>query len=1468
MKLRWKQGTALLAGICAAIWMSSCGGSSANVVTVTVSPATATVVAGQVLSFTATVGGSTTTTVQWSCSYAYTPAPTTQVPNPTAVKGTCTSGSSLNGGTVGTWTSSSSSGTNVLTYTAPSLSKFPNPVPQLTFTATADANHGKTGTATVGLDSGIRVSVTPASVTVPVGVTPAQTVQFSASLQNSTPTNLQWLVTQPNRSSSTAANQTANPLGADCSATCGKIDANGVYTAPSTLPTDTTPSKSTSTPATTVYVVVNSKSDPTQFAVATITLISASTNPVTFTGISPTTVAAGGIVQDIFLNAKNLLNTTTITFTPPNSTTPQTIASSATFTIPISTEYCTPSAANVTPVVTCDASIITRIRLNQQQLATPGTGTITVNNIPDPNNPGSTTSISYPLQLTNARPGLVAAVPDSVPQGTNTSFSTDGGYYGGGSSPVVKLLFNGALNTATTFGPRQFTGPLQASQIPSPGLYPVSIVSNAQSNPPPFPTVTTDIAIQPTFSSLVGVGAAIGLPAAGTITNVAPSSIALNSTKGYALITEQGANTVQLLNLSSTGPTLVSGPVAVGNQPTSVAIDDQLTPANSANADLGVVVNSGDSTLSLLAVSPTAVNVVGSPISLKGLFVAAPGTTTTAAPYAVGVDPSTHLAVVAFSNSNIGFIVDVNPNPHPQTQACFSQPSLPNLPTVPPCVVASVSLNTGPNPQVIMQPNVPLAYVTPGGGGVLSVVNLLQTNTSVNIAAANAAPAGAVRTNNVVTIVTTAPHGINPAIGGTVLIAGVTPVDLNGTYQVIPGSVTDPYTFQYTQVGTLANESGGGGTVTYGSPYYTFNVTNTVSGAAINPVTRTIALADPNATIAQISFIRTLDQSVTSLTLTAGSCNGCTPSPSGAPERSFNSVAFDPYTNVVIAYAPTENADPNLDGNKISLINPGGPTSGGGTQSPYRIVAALPTNQVGTGSYTPPGATAPVVVQGPMAYDPKTRFVIVANAGSNSISYLNLDPSNNFKPVAIKRVDVTTAGVPSAQPALGNPTPAGCNPANYGGPFMAQAVMIGCPSATLRIFGQGFATAPGAQVRLEGSTNGVTTTVVNDGEVDATIAGSVFTVPHDYALDVVVSGVNSNTTDLHAVAVTDLTPACNPNDPTVKSGTTLLGQGPEAVALDDIRNVAVVTNYSCSSVSIVNVDEQNLHNYGVPYGAVLSTFKVGAQPIGVAVIPRLGFAVTANNTGSGSSGTGTASIFSIADPKNPASSASDVTVGLAPTGIAIDQDRALALIGNAGSNTISAIDLTVLLSGSVTTHTPTATPVAVGGPPNAIAIDPNRAIAVVTNLQNSGTTSAVGGLDVISLSTNPPSRSTTASISTLTANPTGIAYDPAVSPALFYATSTQANAVYSFNPDNSQTQLIRVGINPFSIAYNYQTGTMLTINSTSNTMSVVDTQTFSTRETLGISSQSQFSAAMDNINNTVAIVDQNNNRVLFVAMPK
>ena len=92
-----------------------------------------------------------------------------------------------------------------------------------------------------------------------------------------------------------------------------------------------------------------------------------------------------------------------------------------------------------------------------------------------------------------------------------------------------------------------------------------------------------------------------------------------------------------------------------------------------------------------------------------------------------------------------------------------------------------------------------------------------------------------------------------------------------------------------------------------------------------------------------------------------------------------------------------------------------------------------------------------------------------------------------------------------------------------------------------------------------------------------------------------------------------------------------------------------------------------------------------------------------------------------------------------------------------------------------------------------------------------------------------------------------------------------------FDPDTGSTSLIQVGVNPFSIAYNFQTGTLVSVNSTSNTSSVIDAVNapiFATRETLGISSQSQFAVAIDDFTNTAVIADQNNNRILIVPMPK
>jgi len=1539
----------------AAVFLDGCGGnSSPNVVSITVLPSSATVIASQPQTFTATVTGpsSTTTVTNWPCTYSYTPPATQTTPNPKAVTGSCTSGGTITGvtGKIGSWIISTANSSNVLTYTAPDLADFPNPVPVLTFTATADADKNKTATATVALDSGIRVSVTPTAATVPVGLATPQTVTFFPSFLNANASGQQFKLVQPNTASSTTLDQTPTPQTPDtCDTLCGTIDnTTGTYTAPSTLPTDTKPAGSKSTSPTTVYVVVWNSADPNHYTVATITLVSATTNPVTFDSIHPDSnhsVPAGGLLQDVFLDAKNLLNTTQIKFVFPGvsaanlttSSPSEPIDSTRIFTVPISASYCTASASGVTPVVVCDASLMTRIRLNAFELTAPEPDPqhpawIMITNLPGnttpkdpacivvPSSNTSVTAIACPLHILNTSPSIVAAAPDSFPQGTGNgtiSFGINGGYFGNTGTNVT-LSFDGQASFTQSGSSRKLIGSRDFSQLPPPGLYEVSVASTTTNGTPPlFPTATTNAAIQPSFAT-APVPASIPLPSAGASTTLAPSAIAVESVKGYAVITEQASGTLQLVDLRGAAPAPSGAPVLVGSgaQPTDIAIDDQLQVNG---GDLAVVVDTGASRLYFFSVSLAGgiapANVVGGtsnfiPADLNSLLTQ---TSNTATPFAFGVDPITHLGVVAYAGStvigtNLAFIVDVNPS---SGRSCF-------VGTHAPCVIAPVSVVTGPTPRVVLQPGAPLAYVTPGGAiGASSVVNLLQTATSVKIlpAASSTTATGAFCQTGFTTIKTVTPHGLNAALSTTVVIAGITSksgTNFNGTR--ITTSIIDPYTFQYQQPDCPSagdqetNTSSSEGTIQYGSPYYSFSTTANVEGAAINPVTRTFAYTDFASFAAQVGFISTLDQTLSSLSLTAGSCNGCTPTPSGGPENGFRFIAFDPFTDTVIAYNPSKNTpSPGLPStNSISLINPGGPTSGGGTTAAYRIITAIPTTHLGEGSYTPSGATTPVNVFGPMAYDPKSKFVLVGNAGDDTLSYMNLDPGKTFQSIHIQSLQLpdnacTTASscfaVPIAQPNLlpGPPaTQATCSPTDPSSSCMPQAVQVG-KDATIRVFGQGFGPSgtncnTGSNtvtVRLDLSPSNITCTVQADNEIDVSIPKSLLFSPHVYALDVQTAGQTSNAVDLYVVGILNLgapDPVKLPDGANVCTTTSILPQGPEGVAIDQARHIAVITNYACSSATVINLDITGTLYPGVPYGAVMGSVPVGKQPIGVGIISRLGYAVVANN---GDSPTGTATIIDISTPTSPkvvtwtpsgsTTASNAVSVGLAPVGVSIDQDRALALIANSGSNTLSAIDLTVLfpsVTGGHTQGAPVATTIGLSGPPTAVAVDPNRAEAAVTNLQNAGTTAVTGGIDVINLASLPPAKITSASVSSLTVNPTGIVYDPGdpntspVVAGVFYVTSTQQNAVYSFNPDTGTSSTIRVGVNPYSVGFNYQTGTLFTINSTSNTSSVIDSQNFKTRDTLSISSQSQFAIDVDQFENTAVIVDQNNNRVLFLALPR
>src|SRR5262249_45999200 len=205
-------------------------------------------------------------------------------------------------------------------------------------------------------------------------------------------------------------------------------------------------------------------------------------------------------------------------------------------------------------------------------------------------------------------------------------------------------------------------------------------------------------------------------------------------------------------------------------------------------------------------------------------------------------------------------------------------------------------------------------------------------------------------------------------------------------------------------------------------------------------------------------------------------------------------------------------------------------------------------------------------------------------------------------------------------------------------------------------------------------------------------------------------------------------------------------------------------------------------------------------------------------------------------------------------GVASHPLSGVAIVANTGSNSITAIDLTSI-SGSNTT--PTVNTLGIDQQPIAVAIDPNRAacgtsasstggvgVAVVTALQlGTAATAAAGVLDTVDVSSNVPAQCTTVTAPQTASTPTGAVFDPAgggttgsttQAPGVFYVTASEGNAIYVFNPTTGSALPAAVGINPTSLAVNPNTGTLLTVNSISNTISVLDTQTLKTRATLGV----------------------------------
>jgi YVTN family beta-propeller protein len=1387
MTLRKMASCIAVVAALASVWLDGCGSSSANTVTVTLSQSSATLVVTQVLNLSATVAGATNVNVNWTCTFTTTT--TTTAANGT----TSTTTSAAAPCTADTGVLTNIQDTTV-TYTAPSKITTPPPTattvtspPTVTVTATSQQDTKVTGTCVISLNSGIAVTINPANAAVPTG----QNFQFTATLANDTvPNDVTWQLTQEPLSTTTLADAVT------CSPTCGSISSNGLYTAPATVPTANTPSTITTTTPQSLSVIAVSIVDATKVGTATVTIVP--TGDIAFTGIVPGQAPQGGVLQDVYLAATNVNSLTSIFYDGTA------LPSSQILVVSPPTAGATPSGA--------------RARLLPAQLAKAGPHVIGICNPPIGQPTCTPNSIGGPFTLTVVpeRPVLVSTQPDSQPQTaaaapSGGAITIDGGYFGSPSAPLVSAQFNGTPLAVTEPTSRQISLTLPA--LPTAGLFPVSVTNN---NASPT-TAVTNIAIFPDYGNSNPAPPVTNvIPLA---TGSVPSAIAIDDILNVAVVTEAGTNSVEYLNLNGAIPTLITGKVPVGNVPTGVSVDDVL--------HIAAVVNYTDRTLEMLSVPAAGQTPSTTPLATidLSLFIptSAPTTPPTPPPfpYSVGIDPLTHTAVIAFANTNIGFIADINPASTAPASECL----LPGQ--HPPCVISSVTLNTGQYPQVALQPRVHLAYVTPGGAGNMSVVDLTHKSASIGIASAT-------RATNVVTISTVAPHNINPANPGTILISGVSTknTNFNGTFSGI--SVIDANDFAYSQ--TAVDDSVTGGTVaapigqaSYGSAYLTFSVSPTQQGIAINSISRTAMLADPNATSGQVNFISTLDQGVSSMTLTEGSL-GITAGT--GPEIRDTNVAFQPFTNTAVLFNPQLN--------QVSLIDPV-------RLQRLQIIPTAPaagpaTNGIGIVNVPGGTGTVPLSIFGALGVDAATNTALVVNSGSNNVSVVTL--GTNIKPVHIESV-MTSSGIPGA--------------------ILPQAVLTtnsspvaGGPVA-LRILGTGFQSATPVQVRLDGTPlSGAT--VVSNSEVDVTVPATFLTVPRHYALDVLAGSVGSNATDFTVIQSVDLTPAC-------AAGST---PQPGAVAIDTTRNIAAVSNFGCGSISLVDLTPGAT-------APLTKTIAVGMSPIGIDVIPRLGYAVVANN------GSATASIVNM----DTATLVSSPGTGTNPTGVAIDQYSGLAIVTNTGSNSISSIDLTSITSANTT---PTVNTLGIDQQPLAVAIDPNRAacgsatatgigVAVITALQL-GAGSSLGALDTVDISSAVPVQCTTVTPASVTATPTGIVFDPAgqaagtsassapgTTPGVFYATGSQGNVIYVFNPDTGTATPANVGINPTSLAVNYNTGTLLTVNSLSNTVSVLDTQTLKTRATLGIGGSTQFAAAIHPLTNMAVITDQANNRVIIMPLP-
>ena len=1206
-----------------------------------------------------------------------------------------------------------------------------------TVTITATAKADTTKTATATLTIVTGISITITPTSATAGT--AETFLFAATVNNP--------------GCNITSNSTCENVTWSLSTTLTGIgtigSTTGVYTAPATVPSPST-----------VIITATSVADTSVTATATVTVVTATVPTVT--SVSPNTAALGALFQDVYITGTNF----------------------------ISTNHVFVNGSQLpTALVTDVSSSVIRARIPDYILAVPPqpSGILQVGVSEQSGGGGVQTCTTDPslcqITVAGVRPGVVGPTPESIPQGTAgvLSFNVDGGFFGTGANPAapaVSATYNGQLrgiqlpSSQTIGSTRQLSvtigGGSNSSDFTVPGLYPVALRSTTDSTK----FAVANLAVQPNYNGGSAITKILDLTATNGI-GTSPSDVAVNPATGIAVVANTGSNNINLIDLTASTPAVKATicTAAVGAVPTGTPAACPSSGPTSVSVDyvrnIALVVNAASKTIAVVDLNTQAVTDV-LPVLQD-------------TPQAVGINPVSGRALVAMQKTNYGVLVDVTTNP--------------------PSYAGIVSISTGPNPRVAVEPNLNWAVSTPGGLGSVGIVDLSQQSSNAITAIS--------RTTNVVTVTvdsTASAPPLSVKVGDAVFIQNIqfpagTPSAIatlaptfDGFYAV---SSVGPASnqFSYTQtVGTLTDvgaqstPQAATGTVNYAQPVAAIGLPITVQGIGINPETQQAVMVDPT-TGGVVSFFSLIDQSVSSLTLITN----------GSVESGTVAAAYNPLTNTVVAV--------NSSTNKVSVIDP---------TTPRRLNDAS-LFDLGTTCTVSNCAVA-------VAVDPGANIAVVANQTANSVSVLNLGPIQAFS-----ITDTSPKAFVTATSLLGNS--AGPSP------------------QLLTVIGKGLTCLSGQtslHIRLDGVALTPTSCAGNgDRQLTAIVPASLLNSARRFALDVADS--SGNVTNAEALTVEQSMDVSSTACPTPE---------PSGVAIDPQQDFAFVTLFGCNSVALINMANSSGQ-------AIL----VGTNPIGVAVIPRLGVAVVANNGGAG-----TASIINYF--KQQPTVTQTVATGSGPIGAAADEATGEVAIANSVANTVTVVNAVTGGTSSISTG--------------------QRPVAVAFNYVNHQVAIANSSGNTVGIS-NGSAGSQTQAFSV--AGTTSVIYDPVPTDCgsnnngtttnttgCFIASSSTGNSVNVIDPVSFVQTAFRIGINPTAIAYNFLTSTLVSTNTASHTVTVADflgqkiravmtlPPTAAANSNLALSlafaGSLQYALDIHPFTNIAVIADTANGRVLFVPLPR